>query len=127
MINKGADVNQLIEEKPILHRAVFSKEIDFVKFLLKKGAKINAVDSKGKTALIMALPIGCKEAIDILLEVGADVNVSSFDGNTALSIAVEDENDEYWEFAKKLINKELRLIREWHLIKSYKLCYQVVK
>ncbi len=96
LINKGADVNQLIEEKPILHHAVFSREIDFVKFLLEKGAKVNVVDSKGNTALVEAIFNENEKAIDIFLEAEVDVNIGrNHEKPLLLAVGLDD-----WELAK---------------------------
>jgi ankyrin repeat protein len=56
-----------------------------ISFLIEQGAKVNAVDSDGNTALMYA----SEHAVPILLKAGAKVNAVNSDGNTALMYASE--------------------------------------
>lgn len=51
-------------------------------------ADVDAVDSRGHTALHHAAHSGCAAAVKALLESGADVGVAAGDGSTALDLAV---------------------------------------
>ena len=73
------------------------------KFLIERGANINAVDDGGRTALMWALEgnSGCvamrgsvgvdARSVRLLLEKGANPKVAAKDGTTALSIAADDQ------------------------------------
>ena len=71
-----------------LEMAAQTGQIEIVKFLLEKGADINA-DRGGTTALHMAAIFGGKtELIELLLEKGADINARAGNGHTPLNFAV---------------------------------------
>ena len=57
------------------------------KCLLQSGANVNAIDSKGNSALTYAAGIGNFEIIKYLIENGANVNAASPDGKTILIFA----------------------------------------
>ena len=48
--------------------------VDALRFLIKRGAELDAIDKFGDTPLIMALRWGQTEAADALIAAGADVN-----------------------------------------------------
>jgi ankyrin repeat protein len=50
----------------MLHTAVMSRNIEMVKFLLAKGADIDAIDKSGRTALELAEETDCKPVVDLL-------------------------------------------------------------
>ena len=60
---------------------------DTVKTLLDKGADINAKNSNGWTALMLATLGGCKNIVEVLVNKGADVNKKNNKGMTALMVA----------------------------------------
>jgi ankyrin repeat protein len=55
--------------------------------LLSAGAKVNAIDENGFTALTWATMLGFPECVKVLLESGAEVNKRSKDGRTAMGIS----------------------------------------
>lgn len=63
------------------------KQIALLEFLLDNGADINAVNNKGKTALMYAVKSENKHIAEYLLEHGADANIKDNAGNTALTYA----------------------------------------
>jgi len=72
-----------------LHIVTRKRELDWVGFLLSKGADPNLGDSKGDTALIIASRIGFEEAANYLLRYKAKPDVTNRRGETALIIAVQ--------------------------------------
>jgi len=58
-----------------------------VKALIKAGAKVNALDRGGETALFRACENGNTKCVKALIAAGAYVNIEAYDGDTALSIA----------------------------------------
>lgn len=70
----GADVN--LE----LANAVLAKDIDRVRFLIKKGADVNARDSGGFSLLDTAARNRAASLIEVLVDAGADPNAADADG-----------------------------------------------
>lgn len=92
LVSHGADVNSRDNAgiTVLLFAAAFSK-IDTIKFLVEKGAGVNANsdDCCGITALMVAVENRNRNLIVFFIEKGADVNAMDRDGNTALKIATE--------------------------------------
>jgi ankyrin repeat protein len=72
-----------------LHITVRNRELDWVGYLLKKGADPNIGDAKGDTPLMIAARIGFEEAADYMVRLGAKVDMANRLGETALIIAVQ--------------------------------------
>ena len=89
LIDAGAD----IEAKNFFNRtalmvAAAEGEIKVCEFLLERGAKIEAIDSRfGDTPLIQAAQCGKNNVCRLLIGKGADVNASNNGGWTALMYA----------------------------------------
>ena len=56
--------------------------IDLLQTLIKRGAKVNAMDVGHKTPLLWAASAGSSEACRLLQEAGADMTLSDLDGLT---------------------------------------------
>jgi len=72
-----------------LHIVTRKRELDWVGFLLGKGADPNIGDNQGDTPLMLAARIGFEEAATAMLQSGAKVDASNRRGETALNIAVQ--------------------------------------
>jgi hypothetical protein len=72
-----------------LHWAAFSGNVDLVRFLLDKGAEIDATSGRGLTPLAYTAVQGRIQAAGLLIERGADVNVRTPLDMTPLIIAAE--------------------------------------
>jgi ankyrin repeat protein len=72
-----------------LHVATRKRELDWVGYLLKKGADPNVGDAQGYTPLMIASSIGFDEAVSWMLQLGANADVANRRGETALIIAVQ--------------------------------------
>lgn len=72
-----------------LHIVTRNRQLDWVAFLLKKGADPNIGDANGDTPLIVAAGIGFEEAADFMLLRGAKVDAVNRRGETALAVAVQ--------------------------------------
>jgi uncharacterized protein len=72
-----------------LHIVTRKRQIDWVGYLLKKGADANIPDAKGDTALMLAARMGFEEAADYMLQTSARVDTTNRLGETALIIAVQ--------------------------------------
>lgn len=67
-----------------LHFATLFDDEDEIKGMLKSGARVNATDESGYTALFLA---HSEEVFDLLIIAGADPNVAIEDGKTLLMVA----------------------------------------
>jgi|GEM_PF-5120407 len=83
-----------------LHLAASRGDLAVVQFLLDKGARVNAADADGKTALILAATKGDREMVELLLKRGADPRWSDKGGRTALYWALENGHKEIAEILR---------------------------
>jgi ankyrin repeat protein len=60
-----------------------------VDLLLSRGAQLDAVDDRGRTALMIAAAVGHAEVIEMLLGRGADPSARDRNGKTALDLAAD--------------------------------------
>ena len=72
-----------------LNVVIRKRELDWVGFLLNKGADPNVTDGKGDTPLTIAAEIGFEEAAGPLIGRGAKVDGTNRRGETALAVAVQ--------------------------------------
>ena len=87
---------------PILSIACLLGEEDIARQLIRQGAKVNAADSSGYTALHRASAKDQVKTVDLLLGAGADINAKNEKGETALYLAAEAGSD---KTVRLLLNK----------------------
>src|SRR5215510_8408439 len=90
IVRTAADANQKSADgDPILMTAAAVGSIDAMRFLLDKGADVNATNAFGATALIWSATDIAK--VRLLVERGANVNAAAKTGRTALFVAAMSE------------------------------------
>jgi ankyrin repeat protein len=72
-----------------LHIVIKRRDITWTRYMLAKGAAIDARDRQGNTALLDAAQIGFVDGAQQLLEVGATVDLANNRGETPLIIATQ--------------------------------------
>lgn len=81
------EVNDMKEVDLALLNASGIGDLDGVRLALEKGADVNAKDSLGRTALMLACQQGLLDVARALVEAGADVNARDAHGRTPLMYA----------------------------------------
>lgn len=77
------------EQKTALHMAVIAEELDVIKYLLDKGANVNAPDIYQETPLHLASKRGMVEVVEKMVEKGANINAQDERGRTPLHYGVQ--------------------------------------
>nr|XP_019591886.1 PREDICTED: inactive serine/threonine-protein kinase TEX14 isoform X2 [Rhinolophus sinicus] len=83
-----------------LHEYVKHGNYVKVKKILKKGIRVDAVNSLGQTALFVASLLGLTKLVDTLVDYGSDPNHRCFDGSTPVHAAAFSGNQ--WILSKLL-------------------------
>ena len=99
LVINGADVNRVTDVETPLHQAVEGGNLEIVKFLLSKGAQIDAINSifEGDTPLHQAVISGNTEMTILLLENGANPHQKNNSlGVTPLTLA-QKKNSQMFE------------------------------
>lgn len=96
LLEKGADPNQESYNNTPLAAAFNygSQGVAIADLLLKKGAKIESLDSEGYTPLLRAVYSGSKDRVEYLLGKGADIKATDRRGRGILDIAFVNSNPE---------------------------------
>jgi uncharacterized protein len=84
-----------------LHIVTRQRQLDWVGFLLQKGANPNVGNADGDTPLIVASRIGFEEAARYLLRYNANVDATNRRGETALIVAVQQRQPRIVELLMK--------------------------
>ena len=96
LLNKGADINKTLKDgRTALHIAASQGYTEIVQLLLNRNADLNLTFKRlagreitreitGITVLMLAVLIGKKELVEMLITAGADVNAHTSNGDTAL-------------------------------------------
>lgn len=106
------DANTAREDnnKSILMYAVWVGNTDAVKYLIEKGADVNAQDTGGATALHLAAWKGHTPIALYLIEKGASTTAMSKEGMTPMDIAMMRENRDIMEAIDKAVPKRKKLL-----------------
>src|SRR5665647_1709331 len=104
LVERGAAINQT-GWNPLIY-AAWQGKTDVVKYLLEKGADIDALSPNGISALMMAARGGHFDTVKLLLWEVADPNIRSESGITALAWALKAGNTEIAELLKQAGAKE---------------------
>lgn len=83
-----------------LHIVTRRNDATYIRFLLSRGAAINAQDARGNTSLMIAINGNCDDCIDSLLTRKANLNLPNTSGETPLIRAVQLRN---FDLADKLL------------------------
>lgn len=108
----GADVNQNYMGTPPLLLAVQNNQQQSVRLLIRYGAFLNAVDSKGNSALIHAASKGNLEITKTLVRQGANINYINPGFNRAYDIAVKSNFQEVSEYLRDQYERNLPDMRD---------------
>ena len=82
---QGLPVNVSLPDRGTpLHSACLFRNEGQIRYLLSRGANINAMDGQRNTPLIQAVKTGADDLVPLLLENSADPKLCNFQGNTAL-------------------------------------------
>ncbi|XP_065826130.1 transient receptor potential cation channel subfamily A member 1-like isoform X2 [Oscarella lobularis] len=81
-----------------LHKAAIFNHVAVAKFLINKGANINATDDFGRTPLLLSAQAGSKDTMQYLLSQGADADRRDTNNRNFLHLAMMRENEPLAEF-----------------------------
>ncbi|MFC1885234.1 ankyrin repeat domain-containing protein [Thermodesulfobacteriota bacterium] len=92
-----------------LAAAAYQGDLEAVRTLLRKRAKIDARNAKGYTALMTAAMNGHDEVVKLLIDWGSDIHAKQKDGKTALSYALEGGHGKIADLLRGYGAKEMAL------------------
>lgn len=93
-IMKNIDPNLSYDSVPVIHMASLNGDVEIVKYLIEKGANIDAFDKNNCTPLIVASYEGKKEIVQYLISKGSNVNHIDNQKTTALSSATANKHQD---------------------------------
>lgn len=88
LLDNGADANKDVRSKPLEQAAIMGGDLDIVKLLLDKGAKVDSKYVNGVTPLWLAVSHGHKAVVELLLKKGANIESKNYSGQAPLTAAV---------------------------------------
>lgn len=91
-IKNGADINARRKDgSSVIMYAAHEGRAECLRWLIDRGADVNAMDNCGRTALMGVVRYGySNDCLDILVGAGADVNIADHYGVTATMIVATD-------------------------------------
>jgi len=89
LVARGANVDLADHAgwTPLIHAAYFGSGNEILSVLLDRGAKLNAQNNRGLTALYLASAAGHEPQVQLLLAHGADPAIASSSGYTPVRVA----------------------------------------
>ena len=101
LLDHGANAETETSTLTPLMFAASAGSVDMIRFLVKRGAKVNhASKESGQTALFSAIYSGKPEAVQALVDLKADVNGKMSDGTTPLKAAMKGDQDDVVKILK---------------------------
>ena len=88
LIEAGADVNIYSRSDTALHYAAMQGLVSCVDLLLRAGAHVNALNTNGKSSLMLAASSSTLDSVKLLLQAGADVRITDAVGCSALQCSL---------------------------------------
>ncbi len=103
LLANGADINAVSKDRgySAVMDAVWRKNFDLTKLLIKRGADLDFISSDGQPILVLAVGNGNMKIVKLLLESGADADAKDSMGMSAREYAVLFKNQEMIELMKK--------------------------
>ena len=101
LLDAGANVESDTSGLTPLMFAASAGNVDMIRFLAKRGAKVNRGAKEGtQTALMSAIYGAHADAVQALVDLKADVNAKTKDGDTPLKIAMKGDQDDIVKILK---------------------------
>lgn len=102
---RNEDINQEdANDGTPLHLACEERKVEIIKYLIEKGAKVNAVNKEGKTPLVVVVDrlvlVNTEEVLLILLRGGADINDLNFNQKQKLISYIKEKGLIFYADAK---------------------------
>jgi ankyrin repeat protein len=101
LLDHGANLEAESSTLTPLMFAASAGNVDMIRFLVKRGAKVNhASKESGQTALISAIIGGKADAVQALVDLKADVNARLKGGDSPLKLAMKGDQDDVVKILK---------------------------
>jgi hypothetical protein len=108
-LESGGDVNWVCAEgMTLLHYAAMMDDLGMARFLLGRGANVNALAKFNMTPLLQACKSISTSVIPVLLEHGADPNLKTESGYTALQFIRQSGLDEARKMADLILSRGVK-------------------
>lgn len=96
MLAKGSpnliNTRDVTSGETALHIVTTRRDLTWMRFLIERGANVNARDARGVSPLVIACNLNFTEGVELLVESGARVDDSNNSGETPLITAVHNRN-----------------------------------
>jgi uncharacterized protein len=101
LLDRGANIETETSTLTPLMFAASAGNVNMIRFLVKRGAKVNHGAKEGRqTALLSAIYSGKPDAVQALVDLKADVNAKTKDGDTPLKAAMKGDQDDVVKILK---------------------------
>ena len=142
LVSHRADVNAPDhDEGTVLHYAAVvghSPKLDILRFLLSKGANVDARRKGTETPLHVAVFLGRADVVTVLLEHGADVHARGYFGQTPMHLSrasrkvIQSSSRSYWHTVQTSMSARTTRLRHftwrpWEATLRLLRCYLIVE